>query len=379
MHTDLLIELVKRYSPSTLEAPAVNYLAQWMRERGFEAHVDGAGNAFGIRGATNADKTLILLGHIDTFPGEIPVRTEPLTPSPQAERGNDADVVGMQPVAPLPFSQLSEGYALYGRGSVDAKGSLCAFAEAAAQATIPEGWRVIVAGCVEEEVASGKGSNYVSDHYTPDYCIIGEPSSSNRITLGYKGRVLVEYTLRRPVAHTARPEPTVGELGSEFWQRVKEWAEEENRGIDRIFDQLMPGLRSINTSSDYFNETLSMMLAFRLPPRITPEDILKALKQMALPEGELRAWGQELAYQSDRNNGLVRGMMGAIRAQGAQPGFVLKTGTCDMNTVGSKWNCPIIAYGPGDSNLDHTPHEHLPLDEYDRAIVTLKHFIEHLS
>lgn len=365
-HSDLLLELVKRYSPSTHEAPAVQYLVRWMSERGFEAYADGAGNAFGIRGATNAPHTLILLGHIDTFPGDIPVRVEKIDAQP-------IDLTSQ------PFSALSAGYALYGRGSVDAKGSLCTFAEAAAQATLPEGWRVIVAGCVEEEIASGKGSSYVSEHFTPDYCIIGEPSSSNRITLGYKGRVLIEYTLRREVAHTARPEPTVGALGSEFWQRVLDWADRENAGIDRIFDQLMPGLRSINTSSDYFNEMLSMHVSFRLPPRITPDDVVQALKAIAQPDGELKVSGEEIAYQSDRSNPLVRGLMGAIRAEGGQPGFVLKTGTSDMNTVAARWTCPIVAYGPGDSNLDHTPNEHLPLDEYDKAITTLKRFIEGLG
>ncbi len=366
-HSDLLLELVKRYSPSMHEAPAVQYLVRWMSERGFEAYADGAGNAFGIRGSNNAPHTLILLGHIDTFPGDIPVRVENI------ESAEPIDL------AIQPFSDLTAGCALYGRGSVDAKGSLCTFAEAAAQATIPNGWRVIVAGCVEEEIASGKGSSYVSEHFTPDYCIIGEPSSSNRITLGYKGRVLIEYTLRREVAHTARPEPTVGALGSEFWQRILDWAERENAGVERIFDQLMPGLRSINTSSDYFNEMLSMHVSFRLPPRITPADVAQALKAIAQPDGELKLSGQEIAYQSDRSNPLVRGLMGAIRAEGGQPGFVLKTGTSDMNTVAARWTCPIVAYGPGDSNLDHTPNEHLPIDEYDKAIATLKRFIEGLG
>ncbi len=358
--SDLLIELVKRYSPSTLEAPAVNYLVQWMRERAFEAKVDEAGNAFGIRGATNAPHTLMLLGHIDTFPGEIPVTVSEQHPPDSPYRDN----IG-------PF--------LSGRGSVDAKGSLCAFAEAAARARIPEGWRVIVAGCVEEEVATGKGSNYVSAHYTPDFCIIGEPSSSNRITLGYKGRILVEYTLRRGVAHTARPEPTVGDLGTEFWQQIKRWAAVENAGVERIFDQLMPSLRSINTSSDYFNETLSMSIAFRLPPRITPAQVVEQLSALALPDANVRSWGHEIAYQCDRNNALVRGMMAAVRAQGGQPGFVLKTGTSDMNTVAARWRCPMVAYGPGDSNLDHTAREHLPLDEFEKAVATLVHFIEHLG
>ena len=42
-----------------------------------------------------------------------------------------------------------------------------------------------------------------------------------------------------------------------------------------------------------------------------------------------------------------------------------------MNVVGPAWNCPIVAYGPGDSSLDHTPNEHLDLAEYRQAIAIL--------
>jgi LysW-gamma-L-lysine carboxypeptidase len=39
-----------------------------------------------------------------------------------------------------------------------------------------------------------------------------------------------------------------------------------------------------------------------------------------------------------------------------------------MNVVAPRWQCPIVAYGPGDSSLDHTPNEHVPLDEYRASI-----------
>jgi LysW-gamma-L-lysine carboxypeptidase len=42
-----------------------------------------------------------------------------------------------------------------------------------------------------------------------------------------------------------------------------------------------------------------------------------------------------------------------------------------MNVVGPVWQCPIAAYGPGDSTLDHTPEERLGLIEYGRAIRVL--------
>jgi LysW-gamma-L-lysine carboxypeptidase len=64
-------------------------------------------------------------------------------------------------------------------------------------------------------------------------------------------------------------------------------------------------------------------------------------------------------------------MRRAIREQGGRPRFVHKTGTSDMNVVAPVWECPILAYGPGDSALDHTPDEHLHLDEYQQAIGVL--------
>ncbi|MFQ5576556.1 MAG: M20/M25/M40 family metallo-hydrolase [Anaerolineae bacterium] len=68
----------------------------------------------------------------------------------------------------------------------------------------------------------------------------------------------------------------------------------------------------------------------------------------------------------------MRAFLKAIRAAGGKPRFVVKTGTSDMNVVGPVWGCPILAYGPGDSSLDHTPHEHLNLNDYRRAIEILK-------
>jgi LysW-gamma-L-lysine carboxypeptidase len=35
------------------------------------------------------------------------------------------------------------------------------------------------------------------------------------------------------------------------------------------------------------------------------------------------------------------------------------------------WQCPAVAYGPGDSDLDHTPQEHILISEYQRAIRVL--------
>lgn len=39
-----------------------------------------------------------------------------------------------------------------------------------------------------------------------------------------------------------------------------------------------------------------------------------------------------------------------------------------MTVVGPAWNCPILAYGPGDASLDHTPEERIVLADYLNAI-----------
>jgi LysW-gamma-L-lysine carboxypeptidase len=50
-----------------------------------------------------------------------------------------------------------------------------------------------------------------------------------------------------------------------------------------------------------------------------------------------------------------------------------------MNVVGPVWGCPIVAYGPGDSRLDHTPDEHLDLAEFQRAIAVLAEVLAGLT
>ena len=105
---ELLRELVSIASPSTQEQAASAYLVDAMRARGYdEAFVDAAGNAVGIWG--RGEREIVLLGHIDTVPGHIPVR--------------------------------QEGDLLYGRGSVDAKGPLACFVSAVAR--LPKMTRVV--------------------------------------------------------------------------------------------------------------------------------------------------------------------------------------------------------------------------------------------
>jgi acetylornithine deacetylase/succinyl-diaminopimelate desuccinylase-like protein len=79
-----------------------------------------------------------------------------------------------------------------------------------------------------------------------------------------------------------------------------------------------------------------------------------------------------VAFQTTRTTPLARAFIQAIRSTGGQASFKHKTGTSDMNVVGPAWGENIVAYGPGDSRLDHTPQEHIHIAEYVQAIDVLE-------
>ena len=357
--TELVHGLVAIPSLSRQESVASTWLVAQMRGSGFDrAFVDDAGNAVGELGNPSAPRTIVLLGHIDTVPGNIPVRID-----------NDQ---------------------LYGRGSVDAKGPLAAFAAGAARfgsaAAKAGNIRVVVVGAVEEEAATSKGARFIAARFDgkhepiPTACIIGEPSHWNRVTLGYKGRLLLDFTADQPMAHTAGPDASVATVVVDFWNWVTAHAARVNDGKDKVFEQLSPSLRRFVTSTnEEMHDRVDAQFAWRLPVGFDATAFMKELEQQASRPGGQRASrtsfslkfrGYEKAWRGDRNNPLVRSFLAGLRSVDASEklGFVLKTGTSDMNVVGPVWQCPIVAYGPGDSSLDHTPNEHLPLDEYWKAV-----------
>jgi len=362
---DLVRGLVAIPSLSRQESAASSWLAGEMLRAGYErAFVDEAGNAVGELGAPDAARTLVLLGHIDTVPGNIPVRIE--------------------------------GDLLYGRGSVDAKGPLAAFAAGAARfgtaRAHASNLRIVVVGAVEEEAATSKGARSIASRFDgkgeaiPTACIIGEPSHWHRVTLGYKGRLLLDLTADQPMAHTAGPDASVASAVVDLWNWVTAHAARVNDGRDKAFDQLSPSLRRFITSTnEAMHDLVDAQFAWRLPVGFDAEAFMADISAWPAtqPEGskarfDFRFRGFERAWRGDRNNPLVRSFLAGIRTVDPDTpmGFVLKTGTSDMNVVGPAWHCPIVAYGPGDSSLDHTPDEHLSLDEYWRAVQVIEHTLE---
>ncbi|ACZ41239.1 N-acetyl-ornithine/N-acetyl-lysine deacetylase [Thermobaculum terrenum ATCC BAA-798] len=341
---DILREMLELYSPTGSEDQVSSFLVDLFRSEGLEAYKDEAGNFIGIVGRGQPE--IMLLGHIDTVPGKIPVREE-------------------------------DGK-LYGRGAVDAKGPMAAFVCAAIQAKRQDGVNATlkVVGAVGEE-GDSRGARYLVKNHLPEYLIIGEPSGWDSIVLGYKGSMHVHYVLNKSMSHSAGPERSAAEEALDFWNHVVEFCRELNQE-KRVFDQLSPSLRSINTYSDGFISTVEMDINFRLPLAYSPDDLGQRLRDFA-GKGKISILYGDPAFKADKNTPLVRAFMQSLRSVGVTPRFKVKTGTSDMNVVAPEWRCPAIAYGPGDSSLDHTPEEHIYISEYEKSIDILVKALKYLE
>jgi predicted acetylornithine/succinylornithine family transaminase/N-acetyl-ornithine/N-acetyl-lysine deacetylase len=348
----LLRDMLTIPSYSGQEGALARFLVEQARARGLEAYVDEAGNFIASTGPVGTAPPLVLLGHMDTVRGHVPVR-------------------------------LLDGL-LYGRGAVDAKGPLAAFLCATARVAHTQSLvrPIVVIGAVEEEAATSRGARAVIDRYRPAGCIIGEPSSSQAVTLGYKGRLLVHGRVARMSSHSAGPEQPSGEVAAAFWARVRAHADAWNtqHAGSSAFAALMPSLRSIQSEQDGLVDATRFLIGYRLPPQFDSAKLHEQLCTWASEAGiSLDFSGEEAAFQAERNNPVARAFVSAIRAHGGRPAFKHKTGTSDMNVVAPVWGSNIVAYGPGDSRLDHTPDEHIALAEYTQSIAILETVLSDLA
>src|SRR2546430_14526621 len=120
---ELLEEMLSIPSFSTQERELGQWLVARLRAMGFASRQDEAGNVVAFWGS--GPREVLLLGHIDTVPGFIPVRRE--------------------------------GNRLYGRGAVDAKGPLAAAITAVARQPPAAGSPLPLLRAVHEKGSSRRG------------------------------------------------------------------------------------------------------------------------------------------------------------------------------------------------------------------------------
>ncbi|WP_133912229.1 M20/M25/M40 family metallo-hydrolase [Streptomyces sp. NBC_00582] len=323
----LLSRTVQISSVSRDERELAVLLADWCAEQGIKSEIDAVGNLVATKGA--GERRLLMLGHLDTVPYRWPVRWD--------------------------------GETLSGRGSVDAKGSLVAFLETLAAYEPPEGVELRVVGAVEEEI-TGAGAFHVRDSYPADAVIVGEPSGAAALTLGYYGLVKIRLHTRECVGHTAgEGVRTAGDRLVEALTAVR--AAVTATAPDALTATL--GVRALNEGDVQAGEAV---VDVRLPPGHAVETLLEALGAAVSEPVRLDVLRATPGVATPRTSPLVKAFQRAFRTEESRPRYLMKKGSSDMNTLATTWRgVPMVAYGPGDASLDHTPAEHLPAAEFRQA------------
>ncbi|MFF5563878.1 M20/M25/M40 family metallo-hydrolase [Streptomyces sp. NPDC012623] len=362
----LLSRAVQIPSTSYDEHEVVRYLVRWCQERGIEARADEAGNLVAERG--DGPRTLLLLGHADTVPFNWPVRWEPAGGSAEADASAGAvAAAGTTGPATDADADAERDAVLHGRGSVDAKASLVAFLEVLADTPVPDGWRLRVVGAVEEEVSSSKGAFHARDHYPADAVVVGEPSGSGALTLGYYGLFKLRVTATVRSGHSAgfqalsAPDHLTDSLA-----RIRE-------AVLKEADEALSAIIDLSCSAGTESQSATAILNFRVPP-MADLDTLRTVAAKAVDDDVtitfLRATP---GYAGGRSTPLAKAFNRALNRRGISPRFLLKKGTSDMNTLATTWRgVPMVAYGPGDSALDHTAEEHIGAAEYRQGRAVLR-------
>jgi succinyl-diaminopimelate desuccinylase len=191
---DLSKQLIAAESVTPARGAVFDVLEQALTPLGFTVHrfiaegsADGpVENLFAIRGQ-NAPH-FAFAGHVDVVPPGQGWTSDPFTPT-------------------------TRGELLYGRGAVDMKGAIAAFVAAVAQTPQPEGTLSLIITGDEEGVAT-HGTVALIDWLKarairPDLCLVGEPTSVNRlgdtIKIGRRGSVNLWLTVAGQQGHVAYP------------------------------------------------------------------------------------------------------------------------------------------------------------------------------
>ncbi len=304
---ELLEEMLSIPSVSTQERELGQWLVSRLRAMGFAARRDEAGNVVAFWGS--GPREVLLLGHMDTVPGFIPVRRE--------------------------------GTRLFGRGAVDAKGPLAAAITAVARQPAGAACRFTIIGAVEEE-GSSRGARHLVNRRAPDQLVILEPSGWDAVTLGYKGSLKVRYRLSQPMGHGAGPIESAADRAMAFVRRLQDHAATQGEGL-RTFERLDARILRFHADHDGFRDTAAMTVGFRLPPNFDVPSFQQELEEWA-DGAELRFEYADAAVRAEKNTPVVRAFLKGIRDAGGTPRFKMKTGTSDMNILAPVWGCPTLAW-----------------------------------
>jgi LysW-gamma-L-lysine carboxypeptidase len=355
-----LKKCIELYSPSGHEKQFSEFLEAYLNKFGFNTKFDKVGNLIAEKGS--GKPTLLLISHMDTIPGELPV--------------------------------FEENGKIFGRGAVDCKPALAAMIYSLGQLDFEKDiiGKVIFSGIVHEEDSLLGIEQFIKSEINPDFAIFGEPTRIDQICIGYKGRLCIGFKVISETGHVASSWEYINavEVCLEIWNIIKgvcwQLTETYCPKNDRIkyFNKIIPTLTIISGGelTNCVPSECTFHVDIRFPPSINSEFALNEIRKKILNFKQLyetqknksfhieesilsRIEGFE-AKQSEMIIGALRWSI--FKTLKKKPKLIKKTGTTFINAIGIHYGIPSITYGPGDPKLEHTVKEFIEIEEYLKSI-----------
>ncbi len=361
---DFLREIVAIPSYDRDIGAVANVIGERMSALGFdEIRFDAMGNILGRIG--NGPRKLLFDSHIDTVG----------IGDPEAWKWD-------------PFKGKIEDGKLWGRGTVDEKGSTPPMIYAMAvlkRLGLAQEWTLYYFGNMEEW-CDGIAPNVLVEveGIRPDYVVIGEPTNM-RIYRGHRGRIEISVTFKGRSCHASAPERGINPVykAAPFISGVQ--------GLQgKMKDHPFLGRGSIaityieckTPSLNAVPDECSLYIDRRITVGETKESVLEELKSVPsaseaiieIPIYDTPAYNGFVfpvekvfpAWVLEEDHLLVRaGMEAYRRAYGKEP----ETGKWVFSTNGTYWmgkaGIPCIGFGPGLEEFAHQVDEHIPIDQLE--------------
>ncbi|MBR8700955.1 N-formyl-4-amino-5-aminomethyl-2-methylpyrimidine deformylase [Fusobacterium sp. DD29] len=365
---EVLQNMIRRRSYSGEEKEIAEYIKKICLEVGYdEVHIDKYGSVIGkIKGNYPGPKVL-MDGHMDT----VPVDEEKWEKKPF-----EGEVIDGK---------------LYGRGTSDMKGALCAMLLAGAylaQDLKKEfAGEIYIAGVVHEECFEGVAAREISKYVKPDFVIIGEASQLN-LKIGQRGRgeIVVE-TFGKP-SHSANPEKGINAVYKIMGiiEKIKQLPMTHHDvlgyGILELTDIKSSPYPGASVVPDYCKATYDR----RLLVNETKESVLKPIQdlldEMMKNDKELKAKvsyakGKEKCWTGDtiegerffpgwlydKNEEYIQKAVKALKGIGQNPEITNYNFCTNGSHYAGEAGIKTIGYGPSKENLAHTIDEYIELDQ----------------
>ena len=369
---EFLKELVQTPSLSGRESKVANLVSKEMKALGYLVERDEMGNVIGRRGEGKG-KTVLFDGHLDHV-GE------------GAKENWSHD----------PYSAEIVNGVLYGRGSVDMKGSLAAMIYGCAAAEI--GAEIVVSCVVHEEIAEGVATQKIIEEQglEVDACVLGEPTNLN-LSIGQRGRCVFRIITRGVTSHASMPELGVNALYKmvPIINLIEEMSQHMRRnpflGVGSITVtniNVYPGVGPI------IPDRCEIVLDRRLIPEESLEQILREMAQI-IPDGEIELVEEELecytgyktrvkqyfpGWLTDENSKLVKESLKSLeKISGIKPKIIGWRFSTDGVATAGLFDIPTVGFGPGDPILAHQPNERISINDIIKAARGFKALASSLS